>query len=93
MLKDIQKGLAAKGIVFQITDDLIVALVELGFDPVFGGRAMRRAVQDKVENIMATALLSRAVRRGDTVAIDPEVWQVKVIATVPLVADETMPSG
>jgi len=79
--------LAAKGIVFQITDDLIGALVEFGFDPVFGGRAMRRAVQDKVENIMATALLSRAMRRGDTVVIDPEVWQLKVIAAGQLVCD------
>jgi len=44
-------------------------------------------VQDKVENIMATALLSRAMRRGDTVVIDPEVWQLKVIAAGQLVCD------
>jgi len=79
MLKDIQKGLAAKGIVFQITDDLIGALVELGFDPVFGGRAMRRAVQDKVENAIAKALLSREIRRGDTIRIDPKTWETAIV--------------
>jgi ATP-dependent Clp protease ATP-binding subunit ClpC len=80
MLKEIQNGLAAKGITFNISEALVAKLVELGFDPVFGGRSMRRAIQDKVENAIAAALLSRAVKRGDTVEIDIDSWKMVVTA-------------
>jgi len=44
----------------------------------FGGRELRRAVQDNVENAIATALLQRAIRRGDIVEVDPYTWQTVV---------------
>jgi len=91
MLKDIQNGLALKGITFRVGDPLIDKLVELGFDPVFGGRAMRRAVQDNVENAMANALLARAIRKGDTVDIDPAAWKAVVVQTAPSAPQPPMP--
>jgi ATP-dependent Clp protease ATP-binding subunit ClpA len=80
MLKEIQKGLAAKGIVFRITDDLAGALAGVGFDPVFGGRAMRRAIQNKVENAIASGLLSGSVKPGDTISINFRTWQIETEA-------------
>ncbi len=77
MLKEIQKGLAVKGIVFRITDDLAGALADIGFSPVFGGRAMRRAVQNKVENVIASGLLSGSVKSGDTISINSQTWQIE----------------
>ena len=77
MLKKIQKGLAAKGIAFQITDDLAAALADIGFDPVFGGRAMRRAVQNKVENAIASGLLSESIKPGDAISINSRTWQIE----------------
>jgi len=78
MLEELRRGLAKKEIEFKISDELIGALARIGFDPVFGGRAMRRAVQDKVENAIAAAVLSRSVRAGGTVAVDPATWEVKI---------------
>jgi len=61
-----------------VGDALVEKLVQIGFDPVFGGRELRRAVQDNVENAIATALLQRAIRRGDIVEVDPYTWQTVV---------------
>ncbi len=78
-LKEVAAGLEQKRIKFEITEELIKAVVEIGFDPAFGGRAMRRAVQDKVENPIARALLSQSIGAGAAIAIDPAVWEVKIV--------------
>ncbi len=79
MLKDIREGLAVKGIEFRIADALIDKLGEIGFDPAFGGRAMRRAVQNNVENLIANALISKEIKKNDIIEVDPLVWQVLVV--------------
>ncbi len=75
-LSEIQKGLRAKRIEFKITEELAQKIGEIGFDPVFGGRALRRAVQDKVENPLAKALLSGKIKAGDVCEIDCQAWEV-----------------
>jgi ATP-dependent Clp protease ATP-binding subunit ClpC len=80
MLADIQKTLGGKKIDFEIGDNLLEALIKEGFDPVFGGRAMRRAIQDKIENLLAKAILSGTLKSGDRFTIDPEAWQIVVVS-------------
>jgi len=46
---------------------------------VFGGRAMRRAAQNKVKNAIAKSLLSREIRRGDMIVIDPKMWKTAIV--------------
>jgi len=41
-------------------------------------------VQDKVENAIAKALLSREIRRGDTIRIDPKTWETAIVSQNPL---------
>lgn len=72
MLQKLKKNLAQKDIDFVITLPLKEKIVELGYDPTFGAREMRRVVQDKVENLLASALLSGQLKRGNRVTIDPE---------------------
>lgn len=79
MLKKLQKNLAEKGIEFVVTEPLKEKLVELGYDPLFGARPMRRVIQDKVENAFALALLRGDVTRGDKVEIDPVSFTTKKI--------------
>jgi ATP-dependent Clp protease ATP-binding subunit ClpC len=76
LLQRIKKNLKEKGIDFAITLPLKEKIVELGYDPTFGARQMRRVLQDKVENILATALLSGAIQRGDKIEINPEDFQI-----------------
>ncbi len=75
-LREIARGLAQKRIKFQITEELIGAMAEIGFDPAFGGRALRRAVQNNVENSIARALLSQSIKAGDVIAINPKNWEI-----------------
>ena len=78
MLNSLKKNLKEKGIDFIITLPLKEKIVELGYEPTFGARAMRRVIQDKVENVLAVALLSGTIKRGDDIEIDPENFTIKI---------------
>jgi len=39
---------------------------------------MRRVIQDKIENVLASALLSGQLKRGDRVEIDPTEFKLKI---------------
>lgn len=74
MLNKLKKNLKDKGLEFIITEELKTKIVELGYNPVFGARHMRRVIQDKVENVLASALLSKQLERGQKVSIDPQTF-------------------
>jgi len=76
MLSGIKKNLEEKGIEFVITKELKEKIVELGYNPTFGAREMRRVIQDKVENVLAEALLSGEVKRGQRIGIDPTEFKL-----------------
>lgn len=76
MLQKMKKGLKEKEIEFVITESLKEKIVELSYDPKFGAREMRRVIQDKVENVLAQALLSETIKRGDTIELDSNTFQV-----------------
>ena len=79
MLKKLQKNLDEKGITFIITEELKAKIAELGYDPTFGARNMTRIIQEHVENAFASALLSRAIQKGDRVQVNPETFVVEKI--------------
>lgn len=79
MLREIQQGLSLKGMEFGVTDELVRKIAKIGYDPAYGGRSLRRAIQEKIENPIAMALLSRQVRRGDKIEIDSRNWQAIVV--------------
>jgi len=78
LLANLKKNLEEKGIGFKITEPLKERIVELGYNPTFGAREMRRVIQDKVENVLATALLSGKLTRGQSAEIDPEDFSLIV---------------
>ncbi|MCH8244524.1 hypothetical protein IIB97_01395, partial [Patescibacteria group bacterium] len=43
-------------------------------------RDMRRVIQDKVENVLATALLKGTIKRGDSIEIDSESFEIKSVS-------------
>ena len=77
MLKKLQRNMTEKGIELEITEELKAKIAELGYDPTFGARNMRRVLQDKVENALAITLLSNTVKRGDRITIDSNTFEVK----------------
>ncbi|MFH1462297.1 MAG: ATP-dependent Clp protease ATP-binding subunit [bacterium] len=78
MLQKLKKNLKEKNIEFVITQPLKEKIVELGYDPTFGARQMRRVIQDRVENALASALLSDQLKRGDKVEVEPENFELKI---------------
>jgi ATP-dependent Clp protease ATP-binding subunit ClpA len=78
LLLKLKKNVAEKGIDLAITEGLKQKIVELGFSPVFGAREMKRVIQDKIENVLAIALLSGEMKRGDKVEILPENFKLVV---------------
>jgi ATP-dependent Clp protease ATP-binding subunit ClpC len=77
MLKKVSDGLQEKGIDFIITPALKQKIAELGYDPTFGARQMKRVIQDKIEDVLATAILSGQIKRKDMIEIDAETFQIK----------------
>jgi ATP-dependent Clp protease ATP-binding subunit ClpC len=75
-LQGLQKNLKEKEIDFEITEPLKEKIVELSYKPEFGAREMRRVIQDKVENIVAGALLSEQLKKNDRFQINPENFEL-----------------
>jgi ATP-dependent Clp protease ATP-binding subunit ClpA len=65
LLKRTNKDLQERGMSLQVEDTALEALVKIGFDPEYGARPMRRAIQDNVENKIAELILSNKVQWGD----------------------------
>jgi ATP-dependent Clp protease ATP-binding subunit ClpB len=66
----LRKRLAERDIAMEISEAALDRLGEAGFDPVYGARPLKRAIQHQVENPLAQALLSGQFGPGDTVRID-----------------------
>lgn len=77
LLSKLKKNLFKKGIDFIVTPALKEKIVDLGYDPTFGARQMRRVIQDKVENVLAQALLSGELKRGGRAEVDPTDFSLK----------------
>lgn len=79
MIKDIQNGLLEKNIEFSFDSELVVKIAEIGYNPEFGAREMKRVVQNKLENNIAKAILAGEIKEGDKITIDPANFEVKKI--------------
>jgi ATP-dependent Clp protease ATP-binding subunit ClpC len=69
MIQDLQKRLKEQEITFTLTDDAKAFLAKEGFDPQYGARPLKRAIQRHIEDRLSEALLTGAVKRGDGVEI------------------------
>jgi ATP-dependent Clp protease ATP-binding subunit ClpB len=68
----LSKRLADRQIKLEITDAALSLLGNIGFDPVYGARPLKRAIQQQLENPLATRILSGAFGAGDTVLVDTD---------------------
>jgi len=64
------KRLAERGIAVEFTEPALAKLAEAGYDPVYGARPLKRAVQALVENPLARDLLDGRFAAGDTVRVE-----------------------
>jgi len=63
-LKRLQKRLDERRIELEMSPDAIKLLSETGFDPLYGARPLKRAIQKELETPLARALLSGIIKDG-----------------------------
>ncbi|TSC95478.1 MAG: ATP-dependent Clp protease ATP-binding subunit ClpC [Parcubacteria group bacterium Athens1014_10] len=78
LLIKLQKQLDKKGISLRATDEAIEELVELGYDPIFGARPLKRVIQDRVNNSLADYLLKGELKRRD-IAVLEKGGEIRVV--------------
>jgi ATP-dependent Clp protease ATP-binding subunit ClpB len=55
---------------FDISDAAVADLAKVGFDPVYGARPLKRAIQSEIENPLAKAILEGRFAPKDTIRAD-----------------------
>jgi ATP-dependent Clp protease ATP-binding subunit ClpB len=66
----LEKRLAQMDIKLEVGDAVLAELAKTGFDPVFGARPLKRAIQAQIENPLASALLEGRFAAKDKVKVD-----------------------
>ncbi|OGY63585.1 MAG: hypothetical protein A3I24_01410 [Candidatus Harrisonbacteria bacterium RIFCSPLOWO2_02_FULL_41_13b] len=70
-LKDFADQLReAQGVDLSFDDSAVNKLAELGHDPVFGARPLRKAISDKIKSVLAEKILRNEVARGSAIKIN-----------------------
>src|SRR5207253_6888181 len=69
-LERLRARLADRGIELELTDEAKHVLAEAGWDPTYGARPLKRAIQRMVENPLALRLLEGDFGEGDSVRVD-----------------------
>jgi ATP-dependent Clp protease ATP-binding subunit ClpB len=69
-IKRIEKLLADQKIVLHLTDGALNHVVEAGYEPTFGARPLKRAIQRELENPIANRILETDFIEGDRVVVD-----------------------
>jgi len=71
-LRHLTKRLAEREIALEISDAALDHLGQAGFDPVYGARPLKRAIQHQLENPLAQKILRGEFKAGDTIVVDFE---------------------
>ncbi len=68
-LNRLRDRLVDREIKLRVEDDALDQLIEIGYDPVFGARPLKRAIQQEIENPLAQQILSGDFSAGDTIVV------------------------
>jgi ATP-dependent Clp protease ATP-binding subunit ClpB len=66
----LEKRLAAMDMKLDVSDAALKEIASVGFDPVFGARPLKRAIQSQIENPLAKAILEGRFGAKDTIRVD-----------------------
>jgi len=69
LIREVERRLAERDIRLEISEEAKAWLAHRGYDPVYGARPLRRAIQRHVENPVSTKILQGEYKAGDTIAI------------------------
>ena len=85
-LNNLKNQLKEKGIKLFVAPDAFEHIVELGYDPFFGARPVKRVIQKEVLNSLSKALLAKTVDMNQTVVMD--MFEGQIVFRKPVLAEE-----
>ncbi|MBU1136840.1 AAA family ATPase, partial [Patescibacteria group bacterium] len=68
-IKGINDGLEERAVRLEVDNEAIDELAALGYNPLYGARPLRRAIQEKVEDVIARMFLENKIERRDKIII------------------------
>jgi ATP-dependent Clp protease ATP-binding subunit ClpB len=68
-LEDLRRRLSGKGIIIEVDPGVVRMIARDGVDPVYGARPLKRLIQKKIENRIASALLDGSIEKGRAVVV------------------------
>jgi ATP-dependent Clp protease ATP-binding subunit ClpB len=71
-VKALASRLNEREIRFSVSDEALGLISEAGFDPLFGARPLKRAIQQMIENPLANKILSNEFSAGDKITVTVE---------------------
>ena len=71
-LDGLKKRLAAQDLRLEVSEAALDVLAQAGFDPIYGARPLKRAIQSEIENPLAKALLEGKYAAGSTIKVEAE---------------------
>jgi ATP-dependent Clp protease ATP-binding subunit ClpB len=69
-LDHLRKRLQSRNLKFEIAESAKKLLAEEGYDPAYGARPLRRVIQQRIENPLASRILKGEFAEGDTIRVD-----------------------
>ncbi|STO56561.1 ATP-dependent chaperone ClpB [Grimontia hollisae] len=75
-LAHLAKRMAERDLILEVTDEALTLIADAGFDPVYGARPLKRAIQQSVENPLAQSILRGEVKPGLPVKLIVEDEQI-----------------
>jgi ATP-dependent Clp protease ATP-binding subunit ClpB len=75
-LERLKKRLHERNISLRLTETAIEFLAEVGYDPVYGARPLKRAIQKELETELARAILSGEIQEGQEVTANVSAGKI-----------------
>ncbi len=75
-LQYLEQRLADRDMRLEMSDAAVAKLAEAGYDPVYGARPLKRAIQQRIENPLAQAILAGGLGPGDVVKVDVDDGEI-----------------
>jgi len=69
-LKDLERRLADRDMKLEVSDAALAEIAKVGFDPLYGARPLKRAIQQRIENPVAKLVLEGRFGPNDTIPVD-----------------------
>ena len=69
MIKTVKDRVKTLGITIDVDKTAVDRMAEVGFDPVYGARPLRRAIQSNIEDIIAENILEGNIKEGDSATV------------------------